>query len=53
METTALPVIAIAIALLSSIWLGGQTAEALGVSTAVAGSFGTAVATMGMLMPAA
>lgn len=52
-ETTALPAIAIAIALLSSFGLGAAAAGSIGVSAAVAGLFGTAVATMGMLMPAA
>jgi len=52
-ETTALPAIAIAVALLSSFALGAAAAGTVGVSVAVAGLFGTAVATMGMLMPAA
>ncbi|MCI0398024.1 MAG: sodium-translocating pyrophosphatase [Chloroflexi bacterium] len=52
-ETTALPVLSISIALLASYALGASAAEALGVSNAVAGIFGTAVATMGMLMTAA
>jgi K(+)-stimulated pyrophosphate-energized sodium pump len=52
-ETTALPVLAIAIALMSSFGLGAAAAGVLGVTPAVAGLFGTAVATMGMLMPAA
>ena len=52
-ENTALPVIAISIALLASYGLGTMTAEALKVSTHSAGIFGTAVATMGMLMTAA
>jgi K(+)-stimulated pyrophosphate-energized sodium pump len=48
METTAAPVIAIAVALLTAYWLGGQAAPA-GASTFVYGLYGTAVATMGML----
>ena len=52
-ENTAAPVIAISIALLSSYWLGKQTTEILGVTEHAAGIFGTAVATMGMLMTAA
>lgn len=52
-ETTAMPVIAIAIALMGSFGLGAAAAPQLGVEHAVAGLFGTAVATMGMLMPAA
>ncbi|MFZ0547256.1 MAG: sodium-translocating pyrophosphatase [Candidatus Promineifilaceae bacterium] len=53
METTALPVIAISVALLASYGIGSAAADTLGVSTGVAGIFGTAVATMGMLMTAA
>jgi K(+)-stimulated pyrophosphate-energized sodium pump len=52
-ETTALPVVAISVALLSSFSLGTLAAPMMGVSTAVAGIYGTAIATMGMLMPAA
>jgi K(+)-stimulated pyrophosphate-energized sodium pump len=48
METTAAPVIAIAVALLTSYYLGGLAAPA-GASTFVYGLYGTAVATMGML----
>jgi K(+)-stimulated pyrophosphate-energized sodium pump len=46
-------VIAVGIALISSFWLGSQAAAVLNVTPYVAGVFGTAVATMGMLMPAA
>jgi len=53
LETTALPVVAISIALLASYGLGAAAAPELGVSAAKAGIFGTAVATMGMLMTAA
>ena len=52
-ENTAAPVVVVGVALISSFYLGSQAATALGVSTYVAGVFGTAVATMGMLMPAA
>lgn len=52
-ETTAAPVVAISIALLASYGLGAEAAETLGVRPQVAGIFGTAVATMGMLMTAA
>lgn len=52
-ENTAAPVIAVGIALISSYYFGTQAADALKVSAYVAGVFGTAVATMGMLMPAA
>jgi K(+)-stimulated pyrophosphate-energized sodium pump len=52
-ETTAAPVFAISFALLASYGLGSQAAEILDVDARVAGIFGTAVATMGMLMTAA
>jgi K(+)-stimulated pyrophosphate-energized sodium pump len=52
-ENTAAPVITVGIALIASFYLGGQAAAALKVEPYVAGVFGTAVATMGMLMPAA
>ncbi len=52
-ENTAAPVIAVGIALIASFYLGSQAAGALKVEPYVAGVFGTAVATMGMLMPAA
>ncbi len=52
-ETTAAPVVAIAISLLGSFGIGSLAATDIGVEPAVAGLFGTAVATMGMLMPAA
>jgi K(+)-stimulated pyrophosphate-energized sodium pump len=52
-ENTAAPVIAVGIALIASFWLGSQAAALLHVEPYVAGVFGTAVATMGMLMPAA
>ncbi|MCB0030059.1 MAG: sodium/proton-translocating pyrophosphatase, partial [Anaerolineales bacterium] len=52
-ENTAAPVIAIGLALLSSYWLGTQGAETAGVAASTGGIYGTAVATMGMLMTAA
>ncbi len=52
-ENTAAPVVTVGLALISSFWLGSQAASALGVESYTAGVFGTAVATMGMLMPAA
>jgi K(+)-stimulated pyrophosphate-energized sodium pump len=52
-ENTASAVIIISIALLSSYWMGVQGAVAVGVSDTVGGIYGTAVATMGMLMTAA
>ncbi len=52
-ENTAAPVITVGIALIASFWFGSQAATALKVEPYVAGVFGTAVATMGMLMPAA
>jgi K(+)-stimulated pyrophosphate-energized sodium pump len=52
-ENTAAPVITVGLALIASFWLGSQAAAALKVEPYVAGVFGTAVATMGMLMPAA
>jgi len=48
METTAAPVIAIAVALLTSFYLGGLAAP-VGVNNFIYGLYGTAVATMGML----
>lgn len=48
LETTAMPIIAIATGLLSAYYLGSMGAPA-GVDEFVAGLYGTAVATMGML----
>jgi K(+)-stimulated pyrophosphate-energized sodium pump len=51
LENTALPALAISIALFASFELGVQAAPALGLqSTTSAGIYGTAIATMGMLM---
>ncbi len=52
-ENTAAPVIVIAAALIGTYWMGAQAAADIGVTTAVGGIYGTAVATMGMLMTAA
>ena len=52
-ENTAAPVIAVGAALIASFHLGAHAAPSLGVTSYVGGVFGTAVATMGMLMPAA
>ena len=55
-ENTAIPILTIAVALGSSFWLGTKGVEELGLQMEghlSAGVFGTAVATMGMLMSAA
>ena len=52
-ENPAAPVVIVGLALLSSFYCGTRTAEALNVSTYQGGIYGTAVATMGMLMTAA
>ena len=52
-ETTGLPAITISVALLSSYWLGENVDAYAGAATISSGIFGTAVATMGMLMTAA
>jgi K(+)-stimulated pyrophosphate-energized sodium pump len=52
-ENAAAPVLVIALALIGSYWCGAQAAPALHVSAYRGGVYGTAVATMGMLMPAA
>ncbi|TSC72097.1 MAG: K(+)-stimulated pyrophosphate-energized sodium pump [Parcubacteria group bacterium Gr01-1014_38] len=49
MESTALPVIAVSLALLLSFAFGTRALAGAEVSTALAGLYGTAVATMGML----
>jgi K(+)-stimulated pyrophosphate-energized sodium pump len=53
MESTALPVIVIAVAIVASYALGRSSGVVIGGSTVGAGLFGTAVATMGMLGTAA
>jgi K(+)-stimulated pyrophosphate-energized sodium pump len=52
LETTAATAIAISVALVASFWLGSE-ASIPGVGGFTTGVFGTAVATMGMLMSAA
>ncbi|MGH2514661.1 MAG: sodium-translocating pyrophosphatase, partial [Ktedonobacterales bacterium] len=52
-ENTALPVVAIAIALIASYYLGAQAdPHGLGTAVNIYGIYGTAVATLGMLMSA-
>jgi K(+)-stimulated pyrophosphate-energized sodium pump len=51
-ETTGLPAITISAALLSSYWIG-ENVDAFSGASVSSGIFGTAVATMGMLMTAA
>jgi K(+)-stimulated pyrophosphate-energized sodium pump len=56
LETTALPVVSISVALLAAYWCGTQAVDALGLGPelhAAGGIYATAVATMGMLMSAA
>jgi K(+)-stimulated pyrophosphate-energized sodium pump len=53
LETTAATAIAIGFALVASFVLGSEAADTLGVPGFSSGVFGTAVATMGMLMSAA
>lgn len=53
LENTALPVISVGLALIGAYWCGTQAAAQLGIETYVGGVYGTAVATMGMLMTAA
>ncbi len=52
-ENAAAPVLTIALALIGSYYCGTQAAPGLHVSAYQGGVYGTAVATMGMLMPAA
>jgi K(+)-stimulated pyrophosphate-energized sodium pump len=49
LETTALPIITLVIALLTSYVLGSQFATTVGIDTYTGGVYGTALATMGML----
>src|SRR3990170_2558315 len=53
LETTAATAITIGLALVGSFMLGSEAADTLGVKGFSSGVFGTAVATMGMLMSAA
>lgn len=52
-ENTAAPVVVVGVALISTYWMGTQAAADLGISANVGGLYGTAMATMGMLMSAA
>lgn len=52
-ENTAAPVIVISGALIASYWMGTQGATVIDMPTHIGGIYGTAVATMGMLMTAA
>lgn len=52
-ETPALPALAISLSLVASYALGAAAGKTLGVSPGISGIYGTAVATMGMLMTAA
>jgi K(+)-stimulated pyrophosphate-energized sodium pump len=52
-ETTASTAISVGVALMAAYGLGTQAAPGLGITAGEAGLFGTAVATMGMLMTAA
>lgn len=53
LENTALPVISVGVALIAAFFCGEQAAAQLGIDPYIAGVYGTAVATMGMLMTAA
>ncbi len=53
-ENTAAPVVVIGTALIAAFWVGTQVTDLIpGLTTREAGVYGTAVATMGMLMTAA
>lgn len=49
LETTALPIISLVIALIASYWLGTQFAGTIGLEQFIGGVYGTTLATMGML----
>jgi K(+)-stimulated pyrophosphate-energized sodium pump len=53
LETTGLPIVVMSLALFASYALGSAAASDLGVPKTTSGIYGTAVATMGMLMTAA
>jgi K(+)-stimulated pyrophosphate-energized sodium pump len=53
LENTAAPVISVGVALIASFWCGQQAAAQLNIDPYAGGVYGTAVATMGMLMTAA
>lgn len=52
MKSTAIPVIAVSVAVIASYWLGRTAVPADSPAVGNAGLFGTAVATMGMLSSA-
>jgi len=49
LETTALPIISLVIALIASYWFGTQFAVQIGIDPFIGGIYGTTLATMGML----
>lgn len=49
LETTALPIISLVIALIASYWFGTQFAGTIGIDQFMGGVYGTTLATMGML----
>ena len=49
LETTALPIISLVIALIASYWFGLQFAAQAGIDPFIGGIYGTTLATMGML----
>ncbi len=49
LETTALPIVSLAIALITSYYLGTQFGAGIGIDPFIGGVYGTTLATMGML----
>ncbi len=49
LETTALPIVSLVIALLASYWFGTQFGIEIGIDPFIGGIYGTTLATMGML----
>jgi K(+)-stimulated pyrophosphate-energized sodium pump len=49
LETTALPIVSLVIALLASFWFGTQFGAEIGIDPFIGGIYGTTLATMGML----
>ncbi len=49
LETTALPIVSLVIALITSYWFGTQFGTILGIDPFIGGIYGTTLATMGML----
>jgi K(+)-stimulated pyrophosphate-energized sodium pump len=49
LETTALPIVSLVIALIASYWFGTQFAGQIGIDPFIGGIYGTTLATMGML----